>query len=43
MSRVTLGTGAAVGRDREPVVRIGPQASLPGILAGGLNLRRQGR
>ena len=39
---VTLGATVAVGRNREPVVRIGPQAGLPRILAGHLNLSRQG-
>jgi hypothetical protein len=39
--RVTPGEPSAVGRNREPVVRIRPQASLAGILAGRLNLRRQ--
>jgi hypothetical protein len=32
---------AAAGRNREPVVRIRPQAGLVGIVAGRLNLRRQ--
>jgi hypothetical protein len=32
---------AVVGRNREPVIRVRPQACLAGILAGRLDLRRQ--
>jgi len=44
MRRMTPGAAdavGAVGRNREPVGRIRPPASLVGILAGRLNLRRQ--
>ncbi len=43
MSLVTLGAAARPGRNRKPVVRIGPRRSLAGILARGLNLRRERR
>lgn len=43
MSLVALGTAARPGRNREPVVRIGPRGSLAGIRASGLNLSRQRR
>lgn len=43
MGLVTLGAAARSGRNREPVVRIRPQRSLAGILASGLNLRRERR
>jgi hypothetical protein len=43
MGLVALGTAARPGRNREPVVRIGPRRNLAGILASGLNLRRQRR
>ena len=43
MGLVALGTAARPGRNREPVIRVGPRRSLAGILASGLNLRRQRR
>jgi len=43
MGLVALGAAARPGRNREPVIRVGPRRSLAGILASGLNLRRQRR
>ena len=37
----TLGAAASIGRHRESVIRVRPQAGLVWVLAGRLNLRRQ--